>query len=202
MEDLKLAGGLLCLRFMPGLLRSFCQTVLCAALLAPCVWAEESVQPPFGLEWETGGRELEAKVAAAHAKVAERKRTVDGEIWTVEELPQQALQRAIFTLKRDALVEVELQYGGQEWDVWTFDEFMHRVRTNLDSRYGTGRQVARQRDDKTAVMQTLVGYTWKVSGRLLELVYFAAQDEKNAMRLVSLHYKMGTPEKAAQLASH
>ena len=184
---------------MPYFPRFLSPTLIGLALIAPSVRAEEAIQPPFGLEWEVGGRELEAKVLAANAKIAERKRTIDGEIWTVEALPQAALQRAIFTLKDDSLVEVELQYSAPDWDIWTYDEFMHRVRTNLDSRFGTGRQVARKRDD-AAVMQTLVGYTWKVSGRLLELVYFAAQDEKNAVRVVSLHYKMGQVEKPGRLA--
>jgi hypothetical protein len=186
------------------LLRTLC-TAACALLLlhAPAQ-AAETVQPPFGLEWEVCSRELDALLTKARANVLERKRTLDGEVWTVDSLPQSALRRAIFTLRQDALVEVELQYGADDWDIWMFDEFMHKVKGNLENRYGAGRQIARKREESAEVLQTLVGYNWRVSGRMLELIYFGAQDAQNSMRVVRLHYKFDAPElvKKMEVARH
>lgn len=139
--------------------------------------------------WGLGLQQVEASVRAAGGQVVERVPTGAGvERWSVEGIPQDGLQRAIFTFDGGQLLGVELQYGSEEWDAQTYDEFMRRVRARLDADHGSGRLLVRQRIPSEAVLKTMVGYAWAGGSQSVSLIYFAAQDERNLFRLVSLHY--------------
>jgi hypothetical protein len=174
--------------------------LLAALCLSAAAAVEERVKLPFGLNWGDAAEELENALKQAGANIAERKPAGDGgETWTVEGLKAQGVRRVIFTLHGGSLSAVELQYGSDQWDVWTFDEFMHRVRQGLETNYGAGKQLSRGRALEEDVLQTLVGYAWPVGGKSIQLVYFAAQDEKNAFRMISLHYKNDPPKEVARM---
>ena len=64
---------------------------------------------------------------------------------------------------------------------------MRRVRAGLDAEHGTGRVLVRQRIPSAGVLKTMVGYSWPGGAQSVSLIYFAAQDERNFFRLVSLH---------------
>ena len=126
---------------------------------------------------------------AAGGHVVERLATGAGEErWNVEGIPQDGLQRALFTFVAGHLAGVELQYSDDEWDAQTYDEFMRRVRAELDREHGAGRVLVRQRTPGAGVLKTMVGYSWSGGTQSVSLIYFAAQDERNLFRLVSLHY--------------
>lgn len=177
---------------MHSFIRWFLAAVLPAFVLTPtALTATEGsdIRPPFGLMWGLELQRVEESVRAAGGHVVERQVTGAGEErWSVEGIPQDGLQRALFTFGGGHLTGVELQYGSQEWDAPMYDEFMRRVRAALDREHGSGRMIVHQRVPGASVLKTMVGYSWAGGARSVSLIYFAAQDERNLFRLVSLHY--------------
>ena len=153
------------------------------------------LRPPFGLAWEATAIDLEMALVGANGQIVTRKKDAgDGETWFVEGLPQIALQRAKFQLRKDKLAGVELEYGKADWTPANYDGFMKSVRQRLEEKHGPGAQIARKQDSDRGVLQTLVGYRWDVTGGSIELVYFAAQSPVNVFRTVSLHYAVESGE--------
>jgi len=151
--------------------------------------AEPALRPPFQLAWDQTAIDLEEALLGGSGRIVERKRLPGGgESWTVEGLPQPALQRAIFHLPKHQLAAVELQYGKPEWTSEDFEALMQSVKTGLEQRYGPGVLIARKQDSARGVLQTLLGYRWEATAGAIELVYFAAQNPDNLFRAVSLHY--------------
>lgn len=121
--------------------------------------------------------------------MVERQPTGAGEErWNVEGIAQDGLQRVLFTFASGRLTGVELQYGKEEWDARTYDEFMRRVRAELDGEHGSGRMLVRQRLPSAGVLKTMLGYSWSGGAQSVSLIYFSAQDDQNLFRLLSLHY--------------
>lgn len=167
------------------------------ASLLPCSAepAEKQLRPPFGLTWNARGIDLEMAIVGANGNILTRKKEAgDGETWIVEGLPQLALQRAKFHLRKDQLSGVELEYGKPDWTAANYDGFMKSVRQRIEEKHGAGVQVARKQATEKGILQTLVGYRWTLTGGSLELVYFAAQDPTNLFRTISLHYSADPPE--------
>ena len=163
--------------------------VIFPVLPARSVAAEREIRPPFGLAWGMEFQRVEESVRMAGGHVVERQPGGAGEErWSVEGIPQDGLQRALFTFGGGRLSGVELQYRDEGWDAQTYDEFMRRVRAGLDGEHGTGRLLVRQRIPGAGVLKTMVGYSWGGGAQSVSLIYFAAQDERNLFRLVSLHY--------------
>jgi hypothetical protein len=86
-------------------------------------------------------------------------------------------------------VEVELQYEDNAWDSTKYNDFMSAVRRKIESKYGTGRLIARQKVPEGGVVQTLVGYKWEQNNTAIQLIYFAAENATFNYRSVSVHYK-------------
>ena len=174
---------------------------LCAlGLLVGTLRAEDrELRPPFGLAWDATAIDLEMALVGANGQIVTRKKEAgDGETWFVEGLPQLALQRAKFQLRKDKLAGVELEYGKADWTPANYDGFMKSVRQRLEEKHGPGTQIARKQDSDRGVLQTLVGYRWDVTGGSIELVYFAAQSPVNVFRTVSLHYAAAPPVEPAE----
>ena len=174
---------------MRSLIRCIFAALLPIIFLARSAAAEREIRPPFGLVWGLEFQRVEESVRTAGGHVVERLATGAGEErWNVEGIPQDGLQRALFTFVAGHLAGVELQYSDDEWDAQTYDEFMRRVRAELDREHGAGRVLVRQRTPGAGVLKTMVGYSWSGGTQSVSLIYFAAQDERNLFRLVSLHY--------------
>ena len=170
----------------------------CAAMLGllscPVRADDRELRPPFGLAWNVRSLDLEMALVGANGQIVTRKKEAgDGETWFVEGLPQLALQRAKFQLRKDKLAGVELEYGKPDWTAANYDGFMKSVRQRIEEKHGPGAQVARKKDSEHGILQTMVGYRWNVSGGSIELVYFAAQSPANLFRTVSLHYAAEEP---------
>ena len=175
----------------------------CAAIfgLLPCPVqsADRELRPPFGLAWNVGSLDLEMALVGANGQIVTRKKeTGDGETWFVEGLPQLALQRAKFQLRKDRLCGVVLEYGKADWTAANYDGFMKSVRQRIEEMHGPGAQIARRQDSERGVLQTLLGYRWTVTGGSIELIYFAAQNPTNIFRTVSLHYAAEPPAELAE----
>ena len=160
---------------------------------------ENEFRPPFGLSWNARGIDLEMALVGANGNIVTRKKeSGDGEMWLVEGLPQMALQRAKFHLRKDRLSGVELEYGKDDWTAANYDGFMKSVRQRIEEKHGHGVQIARKQATEKGVLQTLVGYRWVVTGGSIELVYFAAQNPANLFRTISVHYAAAPPEEPAE----
>jgi hypothetical protein len=150
------------------------------------------IPPPFGLRWGEDMDRMEKLLVNAKAKVVSRT-NVDGRLaWTVEGIIQANLKRTIFYFNKGLLVEVELQYQGDNWTADQYDNFMSDVRRKLESRFGTGQLISRSKKPEGDVMETLVGYKWNQNNTSIQLFYFSAegQQPEQSYRTVSVHYKI------------
>ncbi|MGV3533572.1 MAG: hypothetical protein ACO1QR_14490 [Chthoniobacteraceae bacterium] len=149
------------------------------------------IKPPYGLTWGETSDRLERLLLGAKAKiVAKRDLGKDREAWDVEGLLQTGLKRSVFYFQKGELVQVELQYQNDDWTQTKYDDFMGKVRRSIEQRYGAGQQIIRKTEPEGHVMQTIVGYKWNVNNTALELYYYAAENDQNVFRTLSVHYKV------------
>ena len=173
--------------------------LILSLLHCPARAVDRDLRPPFGLTWDLRAIDLEIALVGANGQIMTRKKEAgDGETWFVEGLPQLALQRAKFHLRKDRLSGVELEYGKADWTAANYDGFMKSVRQRIEEKHGAGTQIARKQASDRGVLQTLVGYRWAVTGGSIELVYFAAQNPTNLFRTISVHYSAAPPEEPVE----
>src|ERR1700730_11225985 len=152
----------------------------------------EQINPPFGLYWGEGQKEITQVISRAQARIADKQNVMGREAWTVEGLIQPALKRTILYFGADkTLVEVELQYEHPEWDLVAYEEFLNSARKRLEARYGPPTVLARDKKPQGDIMQTVVGYQWQQSGSSIELFFYSAERNNDVFRSVSLHYRAG-----------
>jgi hypothetical protein len=158
-------------------------------LSAPCAFPVEELVPPFGFRWTDSMAKVEGVLHRAKAKITARQKKENREVWTAEGLVHPGLKRTLFTFRQRTLVEVELQYEYENWNIERYNQRMGEIRKYFDEKYGTGKLVSRSRDNDTDVIQTLVGYQWMVGATMLELFYFSAQHDKLVYRTITVDYK-------------
>lgn len=151
--------------------------------------AASEVRPPFGLSWGETPDKLETLLKGAGAKIVNKSKRADLDIWTVEGLLQPRLRRTLFHFSDGSLVEIELQYEDATWDVARYDAFLGEVRSKIEQMYGPGTLIARQKTPGGEVTEVVVGYQWQLTNGSLQLFYFSAEKGENVFRTVSVHYK-------------
>jgi len=107
--------------------------------------APPEISPPFGLQWGESSVHIEELLKGAKASITDKHEVEGREAWSVEGLLQVGLKRAIFYFQQNQLVEVELQYQNDAWDVAKYDEFMRQVRSKVEEKYGPGQLIARSK---------------------------------------------------------
>ena len=153
-------------------------------------WAQRKpIEPPFGLHWGESSSTIERLLKGAKADIVERNTIQGREAWTVEGLIQASLKRTVFYFKDSGLVEIELQYEDPDWTSTKYNDFMAAVRRKIESKYGTGQLIARQKTPTGGILQTLVGYKWEQGDTAIQLIYFSAENSNFNYRSVSVHYK-------------
>ncbi|GAB4168196.1 MAG: hypothetical protein Fur0032_06410 [Terrimicrobiaceae bacterium] len=162
--------------------------VLIVALPVPARAAEE-IKVPFNFSWGESASRLESSLKSVKARVVERKDVRGRQCLVVEDIPQKLLQRALFYFESDALNEIELHYGDEQWDSARYGTFFEQTRQNIEKKYGPGRVIARQRTREGDMLQTLVGYQWVQPITSLALYYYTAEQGAQTFRLLSLHYR-------------
>ena len=166
--------------------------VLTAALLCACGLARtqaEEIAPPFGLRWGETAVRMERLLAGANAKIVERRKVHGREVWEVNGILSNDLQRTLFYFTDNQLVEVELQYKTTDWDEEKYNTFMGDVRRKLEVKYGAPELIARREEPLGEVMQKVVGWKWNRNNKAIELFYFSAQNATQLFRTLSVHYK-------------
>ena len=161
---------------------------LLVASLAP-VRAAEEIKIPFNFQWGESAIRLEEALKGVKARVVERREVRGRQCLVVEGIPQKLLQRALFYFDSDSLGEIELHYGDDTWDSTRYGAFFDQTRRNIESKYGIGRVIARQKTREGDVLQTLVGYQWVQPLTTLSLYYYTAERGPESFRLLSLHYR-------------
>jgi hypothetical protein len=153
--------------------------------------ALQQMRVPFNFQWGESIQRVEKSLTGIKAKIVERKSVQNRQVLVVEGIPQKNLLRAQFYFSNDMLNEIELQYGDSTWDSTRYAKFFDEVRRNVDSKYGLGRMVAREktRDPATDVVQTLIGYQWIQGFMSLRLFLFTGEKADQGFRVLSLHYK-------------
>ncbi len=151
--------------------------------------AAEEIKVPFNFRWGDGSQLVENTIERAQARVVDRKMVDGRKVLVVEGHPDPRLKRSQFTFDNDALVEVELQYGDASWDSEKFNSIFEQTRRNLDRKYGTSRNIARQTSREGDVVQTIVGYQWTQSYTSLRLILYTAEKGAETFRMLSYHYR-------------
>jgi hypothetical protein len=137
-------------------------------------------------------------IDAAHVRLAQ-KETADGrETWTVEGFDQPGLSAVLFCFAGDDLDEVELQYRDPSWSLGHYGEFMEQLKQELDLKYGRAEVLAHDRGPEKDVSQTVVGYRWQQSGQALDLIFYSAERQPLAFRLLSMRYKLAQRQADAE----
>ena len=165
-------------------------TVIVLGVFAAPAFAAEDIRVPFNFRWGDSSELVQDTIERAKAKVVDTQTDKGRKVLTVEGHPDPRLLRSKFTFDNDALVEVELQYSDPSWDAEKFNSIFEQTRQNLDRKYGTSRNIAREtsRVDGDTV-QTIVGYQWTQSYTSLRLIYYAANKGADTFRMLSYHYR-------------
>lgn len=153
----------------------------------------EQITPPFGLSWVETRARIANLIEEAHVRLAQKENVDDGEAWTVEGFDQPDLSAVVFHFAGDNLDEVELQYREPAWSLNQYGQFMEQLKQALDHKYGRAEVLAHTRGPEKDVSQTVVGYRWAQQSQALDLVFYSAEREPLAFRLVSLRYKAAHP---------
>ena len=151
----------------------------------------QEITPPFNLVWGETADRLERLVVGAGGKVTNRRPARGGrEAIEVTGLPQDGLKKTVFYFKLGVLTGVELQYQGEEWPETKYNGIMTDLRQRISDHYGEGQQIIRRSEQvgMNGVIQTVTGYKWVAGAANVQLIYFAATDQKNVFRTVSVHY--------------
>ena len=151
--------------------------------------AAEEIKVPFNFQWGEAAQRLEDSLKRVQARVVDRKQVRNRQCLVVEGIPQRLLQRALFYFENDSLNEIELHYGDSSWDSTRYGSFFDQTRRNIETKYGIGRVVARQKTRDGEVLETLIGYQWTQDTTTLVLYYYTAENGPDSYRLLSLHYR-------------
>lgn len=158
-------------------------------LLAGPLRAAEEIKVPFNFRWGDSPQLVEDTIERAKARVTDTQ-TVNGrKVLVVEGHPDPRLLCSKFTFDNDALVEVELEYTDSSWDTAKIQSIFDQTRRNLDRKYGTSRNIARETSKAGDVTQTVVGYQWTQSYTSLRLVLYIAERGADTFRMLSYHYR-------------
>ena len=161
---------------------------VCWSLAVPA-GAVEEIKVPFNFAWGEAAQRLEDSLKRVQARVVDRKKVRNRQCLVVEGIPQRLLQRALFYFDNDALNEIELHYGDSAWDAERYGNFFDQTRRNIETKYGVGRVVARQKTRDGEILETLIGYQWTQDTTTLVLYYYTADNGSDSYRLLSLHYR-------------
>jgi len=152
--------------------------------------AAEEIKVPFNFRWGDSSQLVANTIDRAQAHVVDQKTVAGHKVLVVEGHPDPRLKRSLFTFDNDALIEVELEYSDDSWDEQKFNAIFEQTRRNLDRKYGTSRNIARQTSKEDGdVIQTIVGYQWTQSYTSLRLILYTAEKGAETFRMLSYHYR-------------
>jgi hypothetical protein len=158
----------------------------------------DTVPLPFNLIWGDSQQRIASLFGGVGARITERKPSGQGEVWTVQGLIAPGLQASLFTFQQGVLAKVEFDYGDVSWDTAKYNEIMGQLRRRLEGLCGgPGEMVSRKTEQApdSKIKQSLMGYQWLRGDTLVQLFYFSAEEEGQALtyRTISVHYHYQDP---------
>jgi hypothetical protein len=148
--------------------------------------APQKIDPPLGLFWGESQKAIEEK----NTPISERAVVMQRDAWTVDRFPDSGLKKAILYFgKEKTLVEVELQYDEPTWTFDDYQGFFASARRQLQERYGEPIVLARYKEPKDIVVETVVYLLWRGKASSVRLCYYAAERNTDLWRVVSLDYR-------------
>ena len=151
--------------------------------------AIQEMRVPYNFQWGDSQKKVEKLIQGTKARIVERKTVGGRTALSVQGIPQKLLLKAIFYFDSDALSEIELQYGDAAWDTVKYGEFYDEIRQNIDSKFGSGQLLTREKSRDGDVLQTLFGHQWTQGHMSLRLFLYTANKDSETIRVMSLHYK-------------
>ena len=170
-------------------LSQFAILVAILCLFPKAASALQEMRVPFNFQWGDSQKNVEKYIQGTKARIVERKIVGGRTVLVVEGIPQKLLLRTLFYFESDALSEIELQYGDASWDNLKYGEFYDEIRQNIDSKFGSGRLLTREKSRDGDVLQTLFGHQWTQGHMTLRLFLYTANKDSETIRVMSLHYK-------------
>jgi len=167
------------------------QQIVVAAPSTPAI--APPIAPPFGLSWVETPSQITRLIERAHVRLVRKETVEHRESWTVQGFDQPYLNAVVFYFIGDALDEVELQYADPSWTLGQYGQLMGQIKEELEHKYGRSEVLARTRGKEKDVSQTVLGYRWQSHDQALDLMFYAAEHEPLAFRLLSMHYKQAHP---------
>ena len=159
----------------------------------------QPIRVPYGMAW--GDIPDKARQMIAAVKARELSCTDKGTGRQVMEIDglgvgDPLLRKSLLTFRDGSLTEIEMQYGDASWDSERMTDFFDRTRRRINERYGIGSLIVNKVKEHPSderipddITYTLIVYQWSQPSAVLELDYYAAEQEEKALRMVSLHYK-------------
>ena len=148
------------------------------------------IKIPWGFQWGESDERLEKALLEAKVNIVERKKIGERVVLVANGFVQPLLQQALFYFQNGGLNEIELQYGEKNWQASQFQDFFEQTRHNVESKYGPGRVITRQKTrENEDVLETIIGYQWTQIAATLQLFLFTAEKGTDSFRLISLHYR-------------
>lgn len=151
--------------------------------------AIQEMRVPYNFQWGDSQKKVEKLIQGTKARIVERKTVGGRTALSVQGIPQKLLLKAIFYFDSDALSEIELQYGDAAWDTVKYGEFYDEIRQNIDSKFGSGQLLTRDKSSDGDVLQSLFGHQWTQGHMSLRLFLYTANKDSETIRVMSLHYK-------------
>jgi len=146
----------------------------------------QKIDPPLGLFWGESQKAIQSK----NTPISERTVVMQRDAWTVDRLPESDLKKAILYFgKEKSLVEVELQYNDPTWTFSDYQGFFASARSKLQEQYGDPIVLARYKEPKNDVLETVVYLLWRGVASSVRLCYYAAERNTDMWRVVSLDYR-------------
>ena len=153
----------------------------------------QEIKVPLGFCWGDSPQKLEeiARSGGLTIKAREENPSLGQIVYTVHGVIGTALQQNLFTFRKDALVEIEYQYGNKIWSQKNYEDFFEAFRKMYDRKYGMGTVLIKDsaKIDPHGVITSITGYQWSQANTLLALYYYTAEQREKTCRLISLHYK-------------
>jgi len=173
--------------------------LLLAGLVAWCAlsasaFAQEGLRAPFGFFWGDDIQNVRATLDGAKCKITKEEDVADRKAWTVEGLIRPGMKQAVFYFKKDALVEIELQYQDASWPDERYDRLVERNRDFFTKILGAPKEVNESIKLEDGVEQEIRGYEWGEFDTQLVLLNYVARRDESKFRSVSVHYRYAFAE--------
>lgn len=147
------------------------------------------LRAPFGFFWGDDIENVRKILVGAACEIEEAEPSGDRQAWIVTGLIRPGMKQAVFYFKKNALVEIELQYQNAGWDPEQYEKLMERNQEFFTKALGDPNVIEQEGEIDEGVHQTMTGFEWGEFDTQLLLLNYRVQKEEEAFQSVSVHYR-------------